>query len=44
VLATNWLCTPGGESAIEKRWHPTTALDDLLQIPQAGVNDFAKRL
>jgi transposase len=25
--------------AIEERWYPTTALDDLLQIPPASVND-----
>jgi transposase len=39
VLATNRLCAPGSELAIEERWYPTTALDDLLQIPQASVND-----
>src|SRR5215471_13264752 len=32
VLAINRLCAPGSELAIEKRWFPTTALDDLLQI------------
>jgi transposase len=39
VLAINRLCAPGSELAIEERWYPTTALDDLLQIPQASVND-----
>ena len=39
VLAINRLCAPGSELAIEERWYPTTALDDLLQIPQASLND-----
>ena len=39
VLATNRLCAPGSELAIEERWYPTTALDDLLQIPAGSVND-----
>jgi transposase len=39
VLATNRLCAPGSELAIEERWYPTTALDDLLQIPLGSVND-----
>ena len=39
VLAINRLCAPGSELAIEERWYPTTALDDLLQIPPASVND-----
>jgi len=39
VLATNRLCAPGSELAIEERWYPTTALDDLLQIPPGSVND-----
>jgi transposase len=39
VLAINRLCAPGSELAIEQRWYPTTALDDLLQIPPASVND-----
>jgi len=39
VLAINRLCAPGSELSIEERWYPTTALDDLLQIPQASVND-----
>jgi len=39
VLAMNRLCAPGSELAIEERWYPTTALDDLLQIPAGSVND-----
>ena len=39
VLATNWLCAPGSALAIEERWYPTTALDDLLQIPAGSLND-----
>src|SRR5216684_7041487 len=30
ILAINRLCAPGSELAIEARWYPTTALDDLL--------------
>jgi hypothetical protein len=30
VLAINRLCAPGSELAIEQRWYPSTALDDLL--------------
>jgi hypothetical protein len=32
VLAINRLCAPGSELAIEERWYPSTALDDLLEI------------
>jgi transposase len=39
VLAINRLCAPGSELAIEERWYPTTALDDLLHIPDGKVND-----
>jgi len=39
VLAINRLCAPGSELAIEERWYPTTALDDLLQLPAGSVND-----
>jgi hypothetical protein len=39
LLAINRLCAPGSELAIEERWYPTTALDDLLRIPQGSVND-----
>src|SRR5712692_922532 len=39
VLAINRLCAPGSELAIEERWYPTTALDDLLHIPDGPIND-----
>jgi transposase len=39
VLAINRLCAPGSELAIEERWYPTTALDDLLTIPEGSLND-----
>jgi len=39
VLAINRLCAPGSELAIEERWYPTTALDDLLAIPEGRLND-----
>ncbi len=39
VLAINRLCAPGSELAIEERWYPTTALDDLLGIPAGSLND-----
>jgi len=39
VLATNRLCAPGSELAIEERWYPTTALDDLLGIAEGKIND-----
>ena len=39
VLAINRLCAPGSELAIEERWYPTTALDDLLHIPEGTIND-----
>ena len=32
LLAINRLCAPGSELAIEQRWYPSTALDDLLGI------------
>jgi hypothetical protein len=38
VLAVNRLCAPGSELAIEQRWYPTTALDDLLRIPDGKLN------
>jgi hypothetical protein len=31
LLAINRLCAPGSELAIEERWYPATALDDLLE-------------
>jgi transposase len=39
VLAINRLCAPGSELAIEQRWYPSTALDDLLQIEEGKIND-----
>jgi transposase len=39
ILAINRLCAPGSELAIEDRWYPTTALDDLLHIPDGAIND-----
>ena len=39
VLAINRLCAPGSELAIEERWYPATALDDLLVIPEGSLND-----
>jgi transposase len=39
VLAINRLCEPGSELAIEQRWYPSTALDDLLGIEEGKIND-----
>jgi len=39
VLAINRLCAPGSELAIEERWYPSTALDDLLGIEEDKIND-----
>ena len=39
VLAINRLCAPGSELAIEQRWYPSTALDDLLGIEAGKLND-----
>jgi hypothetical protein len=33
------LCAPGSELAIEERWYPSTALDDLLEIEEGKIND-----
>lgn len=38
-LAINRLCAPGSELAIEQRWYPSTALDDLLGIEDGKIND-----
>jgi transposase len=38
LLAINRLCAPGSELAIEERWYPTTALDDLLAIEEGKIN------
>jgi hypothetical protein len=32
LLTINRLCAPGSELAVEQRWYPSTALDDLLGI------------
>jgi len=39
VLAINRLCAPGSELAIEERWYPATALDDVLEIEEGKIND-----
>ena len=39
LLAINRLCAPGSELAIEQRWYPNTALDDLLRIEESKIND-----
>jgi len=39
LLAINRLCAPGSELAIEQRWFPQTALDDLLGIDADKIND-----
>jgi len=39
LLAINRLCAPGSELAIEERWYPATALDDLLEIEEGKIND-----
>jgi transposase len=39
LMAINRLCAPGSELAIEQRWYPSTALDDLLGIEDGKIND-----
>ena len=39
LLAINRLCAPGSELAVEQRWFPSTALDDLLGIDGEKIND-----
>jgi transposase len=39
VLAINRLIQPGSELAVEQRWYPATALDDLLGIEAGKIND-----
>ena len=39
LLAINRLCAPGSELAVEQRWYPSTALDDLLGIEEGKIND-----
>jgi transposase len=38
VLAINRLCAPGSELALEERWYPATALEELLRIPAGTIN------
>ncbi|MGH8337486.1 MAG: IS1634 family transposase, partial [Gammaproteobacteria bacterium] len=38
LLAINRLCAPGSGLAIEQRWYPATALDDLLGIEEGKIN------
>jgi len=42
LLAVSRLCAPGNELAIEQRWYPSTALDDLLEIEEGKINDMGK--
>jgi transposase len=39
ILSINRLCMPGSELAIEERWYPSTALEDLLGIEEGKIND-----
>jgi len=39
LLTINRLCAPGSELAVEQRWYPATALDDLLGIEEGKIND-----
>jgi transposase len=39
LLAINRLCAPGSELALEERWYPATALDDLLGIEAGKINE-----
>src|SRR5439155_8752561 len=39
LLAINRLCAPGSELAVEQRWYPSTAMDDLLAIEEGKIND-----
>jgi transposase len=39
LLGINRLCAPGSELAIEERWYPSTALDDLLEVEEGKIND-----
>src|SRR5262249_34741619 len=39
LLAINRRCAPGSELAIEQRWFPSTARDDLLGVEEAKIND-----
>src|SRR5450755_4517482 len=39
LLAINRLCAPGSELAIEQRWYPAAARDDLLGIEEGKINN-----
>jgi hypothetical protein len=39
LSAINPRCAPGSELAIEQRWYPSTALDDLLGIEEGKIHD-----
>ncbi len=39
LLAIHRLGAPGSELAIEQRWYPSTALEDLLEIEEGKIND-----
>src|ERR1700704_819090 len=39
LLTINRLCAPGSELAVEQRWYPSTALDDLVGIEEGKIND-----
>jgi transposase len=39
LLGINRLCEPRSELAVEERWYPATALDDLLGIAEGKVNE-----
>jgi transposase len=39
LLTINRLCAPGSELAVEQRWYPSTALDDLLGLEAGKIND-----
>jgi transposase len=39
ILAIHRLCAPGSELAIEQRWFPSTALDDVLHVDARQIND-----
>lgn len=38
ILAINRLCDPGSELSIEEKWYQSTALADLLDIPEDKIN------
>src|SRR5258708_7186512 len=39
LLTINRLCAPGSELAVEQRWYPSTAPDDLLGIEEGKITD-----